>query len=369
MRAPEAAAGAESGAPGAASRSNQNALPRQRRPRRCVELEPECAAAARQALHVDLAAHRAQKLLTDREAEPGSAGAAFRMHDLFERLEDSLQFIRIHADAGIAHLETNPAHCAHFNEQAHAALIGKVERIHEQIQEHLTQAPFVGAHGLRHVGRHTPDEIDVFLRHLHFNDLADGVERARERHIGHLDAQTARFDAREIECIADQCEQMFATALNHADAFAMLRAQARVAPQDLRITENRIQRRAQFVAHVRQKFAFRAVRRLRRTACLALHRRVAFVKVPAMQPRGHRVKGVHHALEFVGLAGRAPVQLQGLGGLAKVVFFDGMREHHEMSRHEPRQNVEDKKRNQEDIRGLRDENGQRRVGEIVVEIP
>ena len=58
---------------------------------------------------MDIAPHQAHILAADGQAQAGTAKPALRVAGLLERLENRLQLVGIDADAGILHLEAQPA--------------------------------------------------------------------------------------------------------------------------------------------------------------------------------------------------------------------------------------------------------------------
>ena len=91
--------------------------------------------------------------------------------------------------------------------------------------------------------RHVP-EVAV-------NRVADGGER---QFLG-LDRHRARFDLRKIQDVADEVQQVGAGAVNRAGEFHLLGREValRIVHQLLSENEDAVERRAQFVRHVRQK--------------------------------------------------------------------------------------------------------------------
>ena len=115
----------------------------------------------------DLAAEQARDLAADRQAEAGAAVlAAGGAVGLLERLEDDLLLVRRDADAGVADREGDhrlgaverlrgraPAARGRRDLQRDAALLGELERVGEQVLEHLLQALAIGDDRARQVRR------------------------------------------------------------------------------------------------------------------------------------------------------------------------------------------------------------------------
>ncbi len=120
--------------------------------------ERERAADAGRAGQVDLAAEQARELAADRQPEAGAAvlPAGARI-GLLEGFEDDLLLVDRNADAGVGHLEGDdaadlrqdamvgiPPGSGRRDVQPHAALLGELERVRQQVLQHLLQALGVG---------------------------------------------------------------------------------------------------------------------------------------------------------------------------------------------------------------------------------
>ena len=122
------------------------------------QIEREGAAHARRAAQLDLAAEQVRELAADGEAEAGAAVfAAGAGVGLLERLEDDLLLLRRDADAGVRDLEGDdggrvaqhrmvgaPAAGRRRDREPHAALVGELEGVRQQVLQHLLQALRVG---------------------------------------------------------------------------------------------------------------------------------------------------------------------------------------------------------------------------------
>src|SRR5439155_21095752 len=104
------------------------------------------------------------------------------------------------------------------------------------------------------------------------DDGLQAVEDGRERGRPRIEREAAGLDARQVEQIDDQLQQVLAAALDRRQPGVRVCAQAALAAQDLREAEDGVQRRAQLVAHAREEVALGAARRLRGQACGAVGR-------------------------------------------------------------------------------------------------
>src|SRR5471030_1183120 len=121
------------------------------------------------------------------------------------------------------------------------------------------------------------------------------------------------------------------------------------------------------MAHIGQEFSLGTVRRFSRTERLALLGGVTFVEVGNVQAYTHRMKCGDHAIEFVRLARLAALQAERLRRLAKVVASDKPCDCREVSRNEPRENVNDEKRNEKRVGRLAHQDQERGLRQFAVE--
>ena len=206
------------------------------------QIEHEGAAFAGRALKMDFAAEQARKLAADGEAQAGaaifSAGAGIR---LLKRLEDQLLLFQGNADAGIGNLKGDngrrvvedgmfgaPAAHGRRNAEAHAALGGKLERVRQQILQHLLQALGVGDDTASQIGI----DIDV-ERQLPVFSFVPERSSNRFQQIGCQDflgihGHRSRFDLGQVEDVADQVQQVGAGAVDGARKFDLLVRQVAV---------------------------------------------------------------------------------------------------------------------------------------------
>jgi hypothetical protein len=105
-------------------------------------------------------------LLIDAEACAAvlAAGAAV---GLLEGLEDQVLLVRRNADSGVAHGEGHASRQVRPDSEADAAVDGELERVGEEVLQHLLEAAGVGAQGGRQRLVHGDGELQTpVLRHL-----------------------------------------------------------------------------------------------------------------------------------------------------------------------------------------------------------
>ena len=187
---------------------------------------------------LNFAAQQIGQFAADGQTEPGAAVlAAGACVGLLERLEDDALFLGRNTDAGISHLEGDDGcrrrsksgdrrssrRIGKRHRKANAALLGKLERVGEQVLEHLLQALGVcdqaatpGSDRLKR--RTTSRRFSASWR----NGRATVSSRLAEEHFFRLDGNGSRFDLRKIENVADQVQQVGAGAVNGAGEFDLL---------------------------------------------------------------------------------------------------------------------------------------------------
>ena len=152
---------------------------------------------------------------------------------------------------------------AAFQAAAQAQVAGrrKLDGVAEQVDEDL-----LDAQGVTHeAARHLRCQVDAQLQPL-FLDMADEqvvdvVEQHGQLEIQLFDAQLAGLDAREVEDVVDDAEQMVGRPADLADVL-LLDGIERGQQAEVGQPEDGIERRAHLVRHVGQEVALGAAGRL-----------------------------------------------------------------------------------------------------------
>src|SRR5438105_13059077 len=142
--------------------------------------------------------------------------------------------------------------------KAHRTMLGELERIRQQILEHLLQTLRVSDQtpGELRIGGHLECQLPA-LR-LVPERPAHHLQQVGKEYFLRLDRDSAGLNFGEIENVADQVQQVGASAVNGARELDLLGGQvviwvfAELLTQD----KDRVQRRPQLVRHVREKFGF-----------------------------------------------------------------------------------------------------------------
>ena len=236
------------------------------------QVKREHAAFARRAAQLNFAAEQAGEFAADRKTETRAAVFAARACvGLLERLEDDPLLFGGNSDTGVGNRERYdrrgaaehrmvlaPAVFRDRDGEAHASLLGELERIREQVLEHLLEALGVRNEAARkiRIGLHLEGEAAVFR--FVPERAGDHVEKAGEKYLFGFDRDRSRLDLRKIEDVADQVEQVGAGAVDRAREFDLLRREVAlgIVAELLAEDENAVERRAQLVRHVREEFGF-----------------------------------------------------------------------------------------------------------------
>ncbi len=115
-------------------------------------LEPEIGPVPRRGADPDAPVHQVDDALADRQPQSGAAvDAGGGRVGLAERLEQSRLHRRFDADAAVDHLEAQQMLVAALalatHPQADAAALGELDRVHQQVAQHLAQSHRVAAYG------------------------------------------------------------------------------------------------------------------------------------------------------------------------------------------------------------------------------
>src|SRR5256886_15543409 len=161
-----------------------------------------------------------------------------------------------------------PADGGDTHVQAHAAALGELERVGEQILQYLQQALGVGGDRPSQARIEVRREGQVARVRLVAEIALDGLAQVCEQQVFTLDRDRARFDLGQIEDVADEVEQVGPGAVNRRGELDLPGQQVavRVLRELLAENQDAVERCAQLVRHVRQELRLvaRGERELRR---------------------------------------------------------------------------------------------------------
>ncbi len=176
-----------------------------------------------------------------------AGGAAVR---LLEGPGDRLERGGIHADPGVGDLQVQPRVAVRPQGQPHLALGGELGRVGQQVVQDLLELHEVRSHVLG-AGRQVHGQGVVVPIHQRVDGRLDLFDQLGKIHVFPEDLHAPGLDLREIEHVVDQPQQVGAGAVDPRHVFAHVRGG--LLHQQLRVAEDGVERRAQFVAHVRQE--------------------------------------------------------------------------------------------------------------------
>ena len=230
------------------------------------QVERERAAVPLRAVHVQRASHEAHEPRRDREAEAGAAEQACGGPvGLREGLEDGLLPRGRDADAGVTHREVQARLALRIvgqvHEQLHRSGLGELDRVAEQVDEHLPQASRVAEDRGGQARGLVPYEIEALLVRPDRQRAERILEHRREFERGDLHVEAAGLDLREVQHVVDDVQQRLGGAPDRLQVLALGRRRGSLERQ-FRHAEDAVHRRPNLVTHVGEELALGAARLL-----------------------------------------------------------------------------------------------------------
>ena len=176
-----------------------------------------------------------------------------------ERRQHRLHIFGRDADARIADADGEASVRVAVRRQHHpAAALREFERIRQKIDDDLCELALVDPDG-RRVVRNVDGEGNAAFEKAVSQERAEHLHQPRQRHLALGKFGVAGFDLREIEDVVDDGEEMAARFVNIDRVFAVavhrVRAE-RLLRDHIREAQDRVERRAEFVAHIGEEFRF-----------------------------------------------------------------------------------------------------------------
>ena len=220
------------------------------------------------ALDLDGAAHQLDELTRDRQTQAGAAVAPRHalMH-LGEGGEQPRHRLRRDADAGVAHLEDEVmAHTVsriavrglggrqQTQIDRHLAALGELDRVRDQIAQHLAQPQRIGTHHRRQLITGLRDQLQPLFVRTWRQQLQRVVEQRMQAELGGDQLEPAGLDLGEVQHVVDDLQQRLARAVDRLREAALAVVEPG-AKQQLGHAENAVHRRADLMAHRRHELA------------------------------------------------------------------------------------------------------------------
>src|SRR2546422_4757045 len=191
------------------------------------------------------------------------------MVDLMKLAEDLLQVGFGDADPGVGDGDLHGFLNAGRREAHRATLRRELDRVGDEIEQHLLELARVGEELARAVD--VGLELDVLLGHERLHGFDDLVDDLGDRYDLQPQLHLAGLDLREVEDIVDQAEQVLAAGEDLVQescaGWSVELAVTRIREQ-LGEPDDRVERRAQLVAHVGEEDTLVAVCFLQRPVAL-----------------------------------------------------------------------------------------------------
>jgi hypothetical protein len=220
-----------------------------------VHLEGEDRAFAGPALHPDLASEPLGDVGADGEAEPPAAAVLAEVRfDLDEGAEELGLLFGRHAGAGVLDLEAQPRPAvlagAFRDAQRDRAFGGELDRVAEEVVEHLLEPDRIGSDPPRQAAVERDDEAQALLPRARMPPVRDLVEKVEEVEVARFDAHLALLDLGEVEQVGEQVHQRPARRDDGLHMALALVVEGRQA-EELGEAHDRVEGRADLVAHGR----------------------------------------------------------------------------------------------------------------------
>ena len=202
--------------------------------------------------------------LSDRQAKPDPVDRrGVRLFDTLERFEDPLEVGFGNTDFGVLDHDLGD-----FASPAQAEMdlagAGELHSVGEQVDQDLSQPPFVSIYDSRDAIGPCKGKSDAFCLGLQAEHAHQLTQKLLDRHRIAIDLDAPCLNFRDVQQALDQPGEMLAAAPDDADAVVPSSTDRVVPLQQLRVTEDGVQRTAQFMADADHIAAFREICRLRR---------------------------------------------------------------------------------------------------------
>ena len=221
------------------------------------EREIERRADARLAFEPDATAHQLHQPAADGEAQAGAAVLARRRHvGLGERLEQLRRLLVRHPDPGVAHGTLQLHFLARafelFDVDPDFATVGELHGVVDAIGQDLGQANRIAEQVLRDARRDVHQELESLLVGLLRRQRRHRADDVIELEVGGLEVEPASLNLGEVEDVVDDRQQRGAGVVDLADVVTLL-GRKRCLEGEMRQADDRVHRRADLVAHVREE--------------------------------------------------------------------------------------------------------------------
>src|SRR5262245_2488626 len=190
-------------------------------------------------------------LLGDGEAQTcASLGLSKRAVDLMELFEDVRLLHGRNAGTRVDHSDVEvPVY--RFRRDTHLAGVGELDRVTDEVEQHLGQALLVteaNRQGLGHLGL----ERELLVLGERLRGRAHGLDHALNRILGHVEGELTRLDFGDVEHGVDEAQQVLAVGADAGERVQGFLRQRTVESllDQLSIAQDGGERSSELVAHV-----------------------------------------------------------------------------------------------------------------------
>src|SRR5216684_493498 len=239
--------------------------------------KPESRTLARLALQADGSTHQLDQSFANREPQTRSpVFAGSRLVPLGESLKEAILRRFHHPDSGVLDGKQDRrridvcglGYCAEDN----GPLFGELDRITDQVEKNLTDPPGISLHRLRNLGIYKRHHRQALGLRPRSEEIRLPLDQRKEIEVDDLQIQAACLYFRKVEYVVDDCQESIPRVQSRLAVLALLWIEGSV-NQQIRHSNDAIERRAKLVAHVGDEIALRLVTRLR---CLLRLSQVCF---------------------------------------------------------------------------------------------
>ncbi len=227
---------------------------------RQAEADPELGAFVGDAVDTDLAAHLLDQSFGNDQSKAGTAWLARHgVVRLTEGLEQRAQVLIGQADAGVLHADAQLGAIGivvlDHGADGDGAFVGELDRVTDQIGQHLFEAQRIAQQRQRRVAIDQADQLQMLGVCSRGEDGQCVLDQITEVERDAVEHQLAGLDLGEVENLVDDSEQAVGGLLDGAQIILLARSEVAFL-QQLGEAEDAVQWRADLVAHVGEEFGF-----------------------------------------------------------------------------------------------------------------
>ena len=212
-------------------------------------------------VQANVAAHQPHQLPADRQPQPGTAVAARGgAVSLAERLKHARLRLGGNTNTCVAYFKTQYVTVFALLKDAYRqrdfALLGKLQRIADQVGGHLANAVRIAVDQHRYLRRNMAQQLQFLGRCPLGQQLHHVLQRLAQIEINPVEFEFACLDLGKIENVVDDIQQGFARTPHGFREMPLPRVE-RCGQQQFRHAQNAVHRRADFMTHIGKELRLR----------------------------------------------------------------------------------------------------------------